>query len=144
MQKRKMKINILDFAIFVAIACSVAALLFHDVINDFFQQPEITSIEMTLVTDTLPDDSASILIAGKSAILKAKDGNGTDLEISLKSVKTDSKGNTTFTMSCSGYKKLGRCYAENGEKFNVNGKYILNFGSVSLECVLNSADVRIR
>lgn len=142
MQKRKVKINILDFVIFAAIACSVVALFFHDTINEVFQQPEITSVEIAVVADDLPDDSSSILVAGKNAVLKSKDANGTDLAVSLKSVKTDSKGNTTFTVVCSGYKKLGRYYAENGEKLGINGDYVISFGDVSLDCVLDSVYIR--
>ena len=142
MQKRKIKINILDIAIVVAVICSVAALFFHDTITEVFEQPEITPIEISVVADDLPDDSASILVAGKTSALKIKDGDGTKMDTSLKSVKTDSDGNTTFTVVCSGYKKLGRYYTENGEKLNVNGEYVLSFESVALDCVLESVKVR--
>ncbi len=138
MQKRKVKVNVLDFAIFIAILCSVAALIFHDTIDEIFEQPEITKIEISVVADSLPDDASSILVAGKSVILKMKDNDGTDIETTLKSVKTDSKGDTTFTVTCSGYKKLGRYYIENGEKLNINGNYVLDFGDIKLDCVLDS------
>ena len=40
MEKRKLKFNILDIAILVAIICSVAVLIFRDVIHDAFGEPE--------------------------------------------------------------------------------------------------------
>ncbi len=142
MNKRKVKVNVLDFAILAAIVCSIAALIFHDTINEVFEKPEITSVEISVVADSLPDDAFSILVAGKSAVLKIKDGNGADIETSLKSVKTDSKGNTTFVVVCSGYRKLGRYYTETGEKLNVNGDYVLKFDTATLDCVIDSVKVR--
>ena len=38
MEKRKFKINILDFVIFVVILCSVAVLVFRDTVNEFFYE----------------------------------------------------------------------------------------------------------
>ncbi len=141
MQKRKIKINILDVAIFLAIICSVAALFFRDTITEVFEQPEIATVEISLVAEKLPEDSSSFLVAGKEAVVKYSDGDGTKINANLKSVKTDSEGKTTFTVVCSGYKKLGRYYTESGEKLNINGDYVLNFGTVSLDCTLDSVEI---
>ncbi len=136
-----MKINVLDIAIFVAIICSVAALFFRDTVTEIFEQPEIATVEISVLADTLPEDSSSFLVAGKEAVLKYSDGDGSKINVTLKSVKTDSKGNTTFTVVCSGYKKLGRYYTEGGEKLNINGEYALNFGTVSLDCTLVATEI---
>lgn len=141
MQKRKMKINVLDVAIFAAIICSVAALFFRDTVAEVFEQPEITTVEISVVAESLPEDSSSFLIAGKDAVLKYSNGDGSKINTTLKSVKTDSDGNTTFTVVCSGYKRLGRFYTADGEKLNLNGEYVLNFGTVSLDCTLDSVEI---
>lgn len=141
MQKRKMKINVLDIAIVVAIICSVTAIFFSDMVTEVFEQPEISTVEISVVVEKLPEDSSSFLVAGKEAVLKYSDGEGTKINVNLKSVKTDSEGKTTFTVVCAGYKKLGRYYTESGEKLNVNGDYFLNFDSVSLDCTLDSVKI---
>ncbi len=110
MQKRKLKLNILDVVIVIAILCSVAVLVFHDTINEVFGKPEISPLTVSVSPEGGEDTMASFGV-GESVTLEFE---STKLQAVVVSSELDEDGEALVKLSLNGYKKLGRYYSENG------------------------------
>lgn len=142
MQKRKLKINILDVAIFVAIICSVAALIFRDTISDVFSKPEIAALEIAVVVENLPEDRVALFKEGGEVVLEPESDSAVQITAKIKSCKREASGRATVVLACSGYKRLGRYYTESGEKLTLNGPYRTVSGDSSFKSTLETVNIK--
>ncbi len=130
-QKQKFKVNILDVAIFIVIICCVAVLIFRDTINEFFGEPEITHISVTVSFDgTLPAEQAEAS-EGTNVVFKPIRSDELKLDARIRRpVTVNSSANpatSQMTITCKGYKKLGRFYTESGELIALGSECSLSF-----------------
>lgn len=119
MQKNKKKINILDVAIFVAILCSLLVLVFRDTISEAFGKPEIVTLEITVVSEKLSEEKITALEEGKTLEITPSSDSETKINAKIVSVKTEKNGNVTITLSCTGYKRLGRYFTESNQNIDI-------------------------
>lgn len=138
MEKRKFKLNILDFVIFVVILCSVAVLVFRDTVNEFFTEPEMTTLQITFFVDG--EDNMELIGSslGADAMLVHDTENEIQIAATVKSLKVapgsltvPQKGDVTVCIT--GYKRLGRFYTEGGERLYADEECILIIGETSIE-----------
>lgn len=118
MQKTKKKINILDVAIFVAIICSLLVLVFRDTISEVFGKPEIVTLEISVVSEKLSDEKLTALKEGQSLEITPASDNSEKINATITSVKNNN-GTVTLTLSCAGYKRLGRYFTEANQKIEI-------------------------
>ena len=133
MEKRKFKINILDFVIFVVILCSVAVLVFRDTINEVFTKPEISVVEVTFKVDG-PDNLSIVRNAFMETVVFFPD---TKEELSSDASFSEFKaepGSLTVPMAAdvsikiSGYKRLGRFYTYDGTRIYLDNECAVVIG----------------
>jgi hypothetical protein len=109
MEKRKLKVNVIDIAIIVAILCSITVIVFRDVIHDAFGNPEIVELSVTVdVGEALVEEFG--FEENDTVALVLDGGNGASISMTV-----DSFEETSLNFVCNGYKKLGRFYTESGE-----------------------------
>lgn len=133
MEKRKAKLNILDIAIFVAIICSIAALVFRDVIHDAFGTPEITQISITVTFD----DSIEELEFNENETVTVVLDNGDGDEV-VATVKSFEDG--SLQLIGNGYKKFGRYYSESGGLVALGSDCDLLVGEIVYNCELQNVE----
>lgn len=141
MQKRKIKINILDIAILLAIICSVAALIWRDTISEAFGKPEIVTLETTVVTEKLGEEDTAIFKNGESVIITIDSEGKTEINAKIASVKTDKSGKVTMVLTFDGYRSLGRYYNEQNQKITVKSACVAKIGA--LECKSTLENVKV-
>lgn len=133
MEKRKFKINILDFVIFVVILCSVAVLVFRDTVNEVFTKPETTTLEITffvegegecaLIRESLGEET--VFIPGEKSEIQVN-ANLTSFNAALGSLTVPQKGDVSITIN--GYKRLGRYYTEDGTRIYIDSECAIFIG----------------
>ena len=145
MEKRKLKLNILDIAIVVIIICSAAVLMFRDTINEFFSEPEMATINVTFFVDGEDSVILSQNALGKTVTFVVDDENEFSIEGRVISVKA-APGSLTVpkqaevTVSIVGYKKLGRHFTESGERIYINSECAFVNGETTVEGVVVSVE----
>ena len=127
MQKQKFKINILDIAIFIVIICCVAVLIFRDTINDYFGEPEITHISVTVAFENALPAAQASASEGVEAVFKPIKNGDLKLDARISKLVVDTDLKSEITISCKGYKKLGRFYTEGGELISLGSECSVNF-----------------
>jgi len=125
MMKRKFKINILDIAIVVAIVCSVATVMFRDTISEAFGKPEITTLEMTFAVPEDSEEGIDHLATTAELYLQLDSESEETVKVTLQSMKQDASGGATVTVTCMGYRRLGRFYSEDNQKIEINREYAI-------------------
>ena len=135
MQKRKYKLNALDIAIFIVIICSVFVIMFRDSISGFLGTNEISMIDITLAIE---NDSASqnvLISTGESVIFEPE--ASTDIKADAlvkKAPETNENSNTEFVITCTGYKKFGRFFTENGDRISIGSDCKINIDETEMTC----------
>ncbi len=143
MHKRKFKLNILDLAIVIALICSVGALFFRDSINEAFGHPQMASLEMTFVAGDATEENITGLVTNSELTLQLDSSDPeSKVYLNLHSLKNDQDGNTTITVVCTGYSRLGRFYSENDEKINLNTTYTLTAGDANVEGMFKVIEIK--
>lgn len=136
MQKRKLKLNVLDVTIVILIICAIAALAFRETIGDLFSKPEIAVIEVTVIADRADGATDGVLSVGNTVTISSKTQlqavvSGTDVtETEIKAVLT-----------CNGYEKHGRFYTENGDLLDIGVRYSVRFGEATAICSLTAVEI---
>lgn len=134
MEKRKFKINILDFVIFVVILCSVAVLVFRDTVNEFFTKPEITTVEVTFFVNGADECAVINGSIDKTVIFVPDIKNDFQTNATVAELKAASDLHQTVQrgeakIRFSGYKRLGRFYAEDGTRIYTDSECAIVVGS---------------
>lgn len=132
MQKRKFKLNIVDVAIVVLIACAFVALFFRDTIHDMFAKPDIVALQIEISWDE-DDDEAGVLTVGNIVVFRA--------QTEIHAVVSECDG-AKAKINLNGYKKLGRFYTENGSPISVGEGYVILYGDISVNCRALSVDIK--
>ncbi len=138
MEKRRFKLNILDFVIFVVILCSVAVLVFRDTVNEIFTEPEMTTLEVTFFVDGADKIESIRSAVGAEAFFVPDAENDTQVAASVSGIKI-APGSLTvpqkgdITVRISGYKRLGRYYTENGIRIYTDTECIFGVGESHIE-----------
>lgn len=146
MQKRKFKLNIIDIVIFIVVVCSVAIIAFRDTINEALTKPEMENVRVTVSiygsvnVERLSDSK------GKTVVYQPNTENDLAFEMTIFAV--DIKENAyaapnhvEITLECSGYKKFGRFYTENGDRVYVNTECAFTYGDVRIPGDVVSAEL---
>ncbi|MBQ9848073.1 MAG: hypothetical protein IJO64_03325 [Clostridia bacterium] len=141
MQKRKFKLNILDIAIFVAVICAIATLVFRDTIHEAFSEPEIGTLSLTAHASNA-DESLKAEFENQTAEFFVNNGNGGTISVPITKLELSGETNgAVISFTCRGYKKLGRFYTENGERLSIEGECKFTVGEKTLSCVIDSVSV---
>ncbi len=142
MQKQKFKINILDIAIFVVILCCVAVLIFRDTINDYFGEPEITHISVTVAFENALPAAQVNATEGIDAVFKPIKNGDLKLDARIrKLVVAEDSVKSQITISCKGYKKLGRFYTESGELISLGSECSIGFAGAEANGKITKVEV---
>lgn len=138
MQHRKLKLNILDIAIFVAVICAIATLVFRDTIHETFSDPEIVTLSVTVRVNNA-DESLKTEFENRNAdfFLNVGSGIAISVPITKAEIRTDTN-EASILFTCRGYKKLGRFYTENDERIGTGNECRLNAGDKTVSCVIES------
>ncbi len=136
MQKRKLKLNILDVAIVIAILCSVAVLVFHDTLNEVFGNPEISPLTVS-VSPEGGEEAIANFVSGESATLKFESAK---LQAVIVSSELNEDGEALVKLSLNGYKKLGRYYSENGSLIPLDSSCVVQVGEKEFSVILDSVE----
>ena len=135
MEKRKLKFNILDIAILVAIICSVAVLIFRDVIHDAFGEPEIVELAITLdLGETNIDEFG--FDENEAVEIFLDEGDGATVLVSVNRIDENS-----LDVVCKGYKKLGRFYTENGDLISIASVCEMQKNDGKIQCEVESVEI---
>lgn len=133
MQQRKLRLNILDIAIFVAVICAIATLVFRDTIHEAFSDPEIVTLSVTVRVNNA-DESLKTEFEKKNADFSL---NGRVVEVPISKTEISTVTNeASILFTCRGYKKLGRFYAENGDRLKLGNECRLTVGDKTVSCVI--------
>lgn len=138
MQKRKLRINILDIAIFVAVICAIATLVFRDTIHEAFSEPEIVTLSVIARADNA-DVSLKTEFENRTADFFLGSGSGNVITVPIKKTEISPETNAaSLSFTCRGYKKFGRYYTENGERIKIGGECRFTVGEKTVSCVIES------
>lgn len=141
MKKQKFKVNILDVAIIAVIICSVSVLIFKDWINEFFEEPSITEVNM-IVTVSNPDPSAvSLLTVGMTTETVDKYNSETKINGFVDGVEYSENGTLRLIFACDGYERFGRIYSQNGTLLKIGGEYVLTLSENNMECKVDIVQI---
>ena len=132
MQKRKLKLNILDVVIVIAILCSVAVLVFNNTINEVFGKPEILPLTVS-VSPEGDEDIMAVFVSGESVTLEFE---STKLQAVVVSSELHENGAASVKLSLNGYKKLGRYYSENGSLILSGTACVVQVGETGFNVIL--------
>lgn len=138
MQKRKLKLNIIDIAIVVVVLCSIAVIAFRDTIGDFFGKPDIMAIEVEFSGQMTDDAAKSSFVVGTTFGLTSD--SGVNVQMIITNVDIYENGDATIKASLNGYKKLGRFYAENGDLLEFGNGFELSANGQELSCALDNVE----
>ncbi len=134
MEKRKVKLNILDIAIFVVILCAIAVLIFHDVIHDAFGVPEMSQITITVkpinASETVElndDETVSVVLDDSTGVTTT--------------AAFEEYNDGEITVVCNGYKKFGKYYTEHGELVKLGSACTLQGKDATVECEVEKVDI---
>ena len=141
MMKRKFKINILDIAIVVAVICSIGTVIFRDTISEAFGKPEITTLEITFAVAEDSEEDIAALATTAELYLQLDPESEEMVKLTLDSLKSEADGAATVTVTCMGYRRLGRFYSEDNRKIEINSEYTIFAGDAEL--TVNVSDVSI-
>jgi hypothetical protein len=128
----------LDIAIFVAILCSVALLVFSESIIGFIGTDEITMIDVTLKFENVSAQTA-LVSEGKSVVFEPE--NATEIKsdaLVKKAVNANGEESPEFVITCTGYKKFGRFFTENGDRIAVGRVSGVTIDGKTFNCVVTS------
>ncbi len=137
MQKRKYKLNALDIAIFIVVLCSVAVIMFRDSISGFLGTTEISMIDITLTIENDSSSQSALISTGKPVVFEPE--SSTDIKADAlvkKSIESTESENsaTEFVITCTGYKKFGRFYTENGDRISIGEASKITIDETDITC----------
>ena len=138
MQKRKFKLNILDIIIFIVILCSVALLIFRDVVDETFKKPETISFDLSVYVEGAGKVEKAAKMNGQAVLFKPMIDEETQFEINVKSVEVKenpvaASNECTVTISFTGYKRFGRYYTQSGERVYENTECVFVYGETQIQ-----------
>lgn len=136
MQKRKLKLNIIDIAIVVIVLCSITVIAFRDTIGEFFGKPDIAEVEMFFNADMTDEAKKACFIIGTTVDVTSN--SGVNVRMIITKVEHDENGFAGIKASLNGYKKMGRFYAENGDLLEVNSVFEFSANGQKLSCELQN------
>lgn len=145
MEKRKLKLNILDVAIVVVIICSLAVLVFNDTVHEAFGEPVIQDIDVTLVFGSELSAEHMLLPTDSEVLISLSPESGADVSALVSRIaaveKIDGNEVRTMTVRLKGYKKLGRFYTESGKLVALNGTYTVAINESSYSCNIKNVAI---
>ena len=136
MERRKLKLNVLDVTIIALLICAVVALVFRGTVKELFDKPENVKLNLVLVTDKTNPDAIEMFALHNTVYV---DGN-TQLQsavIETEETETD----LVVTLECKGYKKLGRFYTEHGDLLSGVSKCTVQYKETRAECAIQSVNL---
>ncbi len=138
MEKRKFKLNVLDVVIFIAVVCSVVALVFRSDINAALSKPE--SVIITVNVTAVNDENARVYAESIFDI-----GNNITFDINTQTravvSQTNQENLLDATVILNGYTKLGRCYTESGDLLEIGTNCTILYGDGYLHCKVQSYEI---
>lgn len=134
MTKRKLKLNILDIVIVVAVICSVGAIIFRDYIGDLFVTPEVSDIEIVVVCEDINQFNKNLFVVSNSLTLVSDDGDS--YSCVSKGCDPESK---TVTLTMRGYERFKLLFGENGIRFDPSDDMLIKVGSLEYPVTVSSA-----
>ncbi len=135
MEKRKLKLNVLDFAIFAVIICAVAVLIFRDVIHDAVGKPEIVEL---CVTVELNDKVPATLENAESTTLNLDIDSDSNSDVT---VLVDDVMYKTAVVRFNGFKRLGRYYSESGDLIKPTEACSISFDEAYYDATVKSVEI---
>lgn len=137
MQKRKYKLNALDIAIFIVVLCSVAVIMFRDSISGFLGTTEVSMIDITLTVEKDSSSQGALITTGKSVVFEPEASTDIKADALVKKA-LESKGiensDDEFVITCTGYKKFGRFYTENGDRISIGEDSKITIDETEITC----------
>lgn len=135
MQKRKLKLNILDITIVAVVICAIVAVFFRDSINNIFSKPEIVLIQVQVEVEE-SDTAKTVLTIANTVDFESH------TKVQAVVYESETKENmVTALLTCNGYKKLGRFYTENGDLLEPGMYYDAIFGDKHVSVTVKSVDI---
>jgi hypothetical protein len=138
-------LNAIDIAIFVAIVCSVVLLLFSDNIISFIGTDEISMIDVTLKIENATSARSGLVSEGKSVVFEPENSTEIKADALVKKPIEPSDSNedasSEFVITCTGYKKFGRFFTENGDRIAVGRVCTATIDGETITCIVTSAKI---
>ena len=142
MKKKKLKLNILDIAIVVALICVIAVIVFRSEINELLSDPEVAPVTLTISERNVDLEIARGFKSGDEALLVFEDG-GEQTVATIAGVRFSSPAGEDptvrleLTLTLDGYRRIGAYYTAAGEKLSYGGTVtvLLEDGSQSFSVV---------
>lgn len=136
MEKRKLKLNVLDVAIIVVVICAVVALVFRGTVKDAFNEPEMVKLKVVVTTDKANTATAEIFKLNNTVYI---DG---DNQLQSEVVRVDEDENELIViLECKGYKKFGRIYTEHGEQLSGVSECTVQYDDYRAKCDIQSIEL---
>ncbi len=137
--------NAIDIAIFVAIACSVALLVFSENIMSFIGTEEISVIDVTLKIENTSSSQSALVSEGKSVVFEPENSTEIKADALVKKSINPSDANedasSEFVITCTGYKKFGRFFTENGDRIAVGRVCTVTIDGETINCIVSSVKI---
>jgi hypothetical protein len=111
--------------------------MFRGSINDFLGTSEISMIDITLKVETDSSSQSALVSTGKSVLFEPE--TSTDIKADAlvkKSPESIEDGNneTEFVITCTGYKKFGRYFTENGDRISIGSDCKITIDETEITC----------
>ncbi|MBE6692891.1 MAG: hypothetical protein E7586_06190 [Ruminococcaceae bacterium] len=135
MEKRKLKLNVLDIAIIAVLICAVVALVFRGTVKEIFDKAEPVTLKVTVTADKENIATDEIFKLYNTVYI---DGN-TQLQCAVVS-SDDNETETVVVLECKGYKKLGRFYTEHGDLLSNVPECTVQYNDMRIRCSIQSVD----
>ncbi len=135
MEKRKLKLNVLDITIIAVLICAVVALVFRGTVKEAFDKAEMVSLKVVVATDNENVATDEIFKLYNTVYI---DGN-TQLQCAVVS-SNENENETVVVLECKGYKKLGRFYTEHGDLLSNVPECTVQYGDMRVRCAIQSVD----
>ncbi len=136
MEKRRLKLNVLDITIIAVLICAVVALVFRGTVKESFDKPELLTLRVTIATDLENEATTEIFKLYNTVYV---DGN-TQLQSAVVSTE-EQENQLVAVLECKGYKKLGRFYTEHGDLLSNVSECTVQYGDMRVRCNIQSVEM---
>lgn len=131
MNKKKIRLNILDLVIVVALICTVAAIVFRTEILEIFGEPVIAPVELTLSASDVDAETARGFKSGDEVSVVLAEGEeplvAVITGVRITAHEDGENARLELTLTLDGYRRIGVFYTAGGVKLKYDDSVTVLF-----------------
>lgn len=145
MKKRRLRLNILDIVIVIALLSVIALIIFRGEVDELFGEPKINDIELQLTAQNVNSDIARRFKSGDEALVIFGDDESDSIAARITGVRFNSPTDDELvklelTLELSGYRRIGVFYTEKGYKLAYDSEAVIVWDEGAQSFKISSAE----